>query len=238
MSVCTCRVICQRYFRGCKDFNKMTDLDLYTFYDSINEQFDGVVQYNNYNNKKMNIDVVCSILMSNPKDPLDGYSRLQETFLEVNGDTCISNDYDASIAELQDIKPFHSANMRQWSWQSCQEFGFFQSTDASDPNQPFLSMMPLSFYLKQMCDDAFTPGMRPHVDKTNTDYGSQSINATRIYFVNSGLDPWHVLSVLDQHNMLQPVLMIDRHSHCSDLHQLSPYVLFVMTLCIVMMTNR
>ncbi len=78
-------------------------------------------------------------------------------------------------------------------YQSCVEFGYFQSTDS--PSQPFGNLVPLSYYT-QMCQDIFGFEFLPFINDTNTYYGGKNPKGTKIMFVNGSLDPWHSLSVL------------------------------------------
>ena len=60
-----------------------------------------------------------------------------------------------------------SSGMRQWVYQTCIEWGFFQSSDSND--QPFGNMFPLSLSTQQCVDIYGLPG--PNIAWTNQDFG-------------------------------------------------------------------
>lgn len=45
--------------------------------------------------------------------------------------------------------PF-GVGFRQWTYQTCFEFGYYQTTDSPSTAQPFGNLVPLSYYL-HMC---------------------------------------------------------------------------------------
>ena len=76
---------------------------------------------------------------------------------------------------------------RQWLYQSCFEFGFFQSTDSN--LQPFGSGWPLDFDLK-MCEDVFGDEFDANalfdvVERNNRNFGgNDNFDGTRVLFTN------------------------------------------------------
>lgn len=132
--------------------------------------------------------------------------------------------------------------IRQWTYQTCAEFGFFQTTDGGAA-QPFGSGIPLSFYTG-ICREVFGFDNEPPVEFSNLYYGSSKpLGSSRIVFVNGSkfenyiiyalitiliyyfridVDPWSSLSVL--HN-LSPTLLaveVDGGAHCSNMRPWSP----------------
>jgi hypothetical protein len=77
--------------------------------------------------------------------------------------------------------------IRSWTYQTCTEFGYFQTTDSS--SQPFGDLVPISYYT-QFCSDVF--GLDPNsigasVNATNVYYGGNQLpptGPTNILFVN------------------------------------------------------
>jgi len=115
------------------------------------------------------------------------------------------------------------AAMRGWVWQTCNEFGFFQSTDRGY-NNIFESAQPVNFDV-DFCADVYGPQFTrdtidANVRATNAYYGgAYAYNGTNVVFANGSEDPWHALSV---YNPLNPdsvtSVLIDGTSHCYDMY--------------------
>merc|ERR1719231_1426580 len=85
--------------------------------------------------------------------------------------------------------------MRQWIYQTCTYFGFYQTTTFK--NQPFswFSQLNTSYY-ETMCNDAFGITSPPNTAAVNKEFGGDApIPSGRVVFVNGGVDPWHALGV-------------------------------------------
>ena len=80
---------------------------------------------------------------------------------------------------LADTTITETGNLRQWMWQSCTQFGYFQIA----PTEGF-SVRPLELdlaYNLELCDAAFGDGFRPDIEGTNARYGGLGLAGTRIY---------------------------------------------------------
>lgn len=110
--------------------------------------------------------------------------------------------------------------MRQWTYQTCNQFGYYQTTDYIA--QPFAnwSLLNLDFYY-QLCAAAFDGwNYDPEAYWTNTYYGDTRIAGTNIIFPTGTIDPWHVLGVVDDTVLPQSTeqsLEIVGTAHCADL---------------------
>jgi hypothetical protein len=76
-------------------------------------------------------------------DSLSRYASLNSLILQTYSQSCLDASYNNSIAELKETSWNSSASVggRQWFWQTCTEFGFFQSSDSN--MQPFGSTFPI-----------------------------------------------------------------------------------------------
>ena len=86
---------------------------------------------------------------------------------------------------------------RQWTYQTCTEFGWYQSS--SQNCTPFTNLFPLSFF-EQQCVDIFGPkfnaaSIQNSIDRTNRMYGGKSLQVTNVVFVHGSFDPWHALGI-------------------------------------------
>ncbi|XP_049813909.1 putative serine protease K12H4.7 [Schistocerca nitens] len=120
-------------------------------------------------------------------------------------------------------RPAHPSSQtrnRQWLWQTCTEFGYYQTTDSA--KQPFGHWRTLPYYT-DMCSFIFgseytAERVEEGVRKANLLYGGRTPNVNNVAFVNGGLEPWHALGVLEDINESSPAIVIEYESHCSDLY--------------------
>ena len=87
---------------------------------------------------------------------------------------------------------------RQWTYQTCTEFGYYQTSDSK--GQPFGFKFPLEFFIKQ-CQDIYNPKFNADlisrgINRTNTNYGGYGIKVTNVVFPNGSVDPWHALGIV------------------------------------------
>jgi len=114
---------------------------------------------------------------------------------------------------------------RQWTWQTATQFSYYQTCEQSTAC-PFAPDMDLSGFGRQGLQ-AFGVSLdetREAVQSSIDYYGSNTTAATRTFFVNGGLDPWHVLSVqrpLTSEGDVRAVV-IDGTSHCRQMRPSSP----------------
>uniref|UniRef100_A0A3Q0R0L1 Serine protease 16 n=1 Tax=Amphilophus citrinellus TaxID=61819 RepID=A0A3Q0R0L1_AMPCI len=109
---------------------------------------------------------------------------------------------------------------RQWTYQTCTEFGFYQTCE--DATCPFSGMLTLQAQTK-LCATLF--GISQHslparIAFTNTYYGGDNPHTHRILYVNGGIDPWKELSVVqhrtEEGEEAQTVFIKDT-AHCADM---------------------
>ena len=117
-----------------------------------------------------------------------------------------------------------SLPVRQWIYQTCTEFGYFQTTDS--PNQPFGDLIPLSSFT-DICSLVFnisTDALNDSIARTNAYYGGKNIskNATNIVFPNGSIDPWHALGITQSMSESLPAIYIDGTAHCANMYPPAP----------------
>lgn len=99
---------------------------------------------------------------------------------------------------------------RQWTYQTCTEFGFFQSSNYTPQN--FGDKFPVDFFIQQ-CVDIFGPKynkafLDTSVRRTNTLYGALNIDVTNVVFVHGSIDPWHALGITQTQRQGAPAIYI------------------------------
>lgn len=209
-------------FISCKPI--LTDaLDLYAFVSNLADVFMGTTQYNNQGTSNFTIESVCSIMTSHPA-PYDALVHLNGLFLKSNNLKCADNRWQDMLDQMANTT-FDSpvGDMRQWIYQTCSQFGYYQSCEGDDC--PFSSHMTLAPNL-ELCRRIYgiTPGMvKASVEFTNAFYGSNHPRGSHILFVNGLIDPWHVLSVLGgEEGEDEETIVIPGASHCQDMRDARP----------------
>lgn len=106
-----------------------------------------------------------------------------------------------------------------WTYQTCTEFGYFQSSTSS--KQPFTNNIPVDYYVK-LCMKAFgsefnNTRVDNGINKVNDIYEGLHPNVTKVVFVNGDMDPWSTIGILEDVSHDAPAIIIPRASHCRDL---------------------
>jgi hypothetical protein len=79
-------------------------------------------------------------------------------------------------------------NMRQWTWQYCTEFGWFQM---ANKDHPLRSNLINETYWVPYCQSIFGDSVKePAVDYYINRYGGLNITGKNIVFANAIEDPW------------------------------------------------
>lgn len=222
------RKFLEKSFRTCEPI--VTDDDVTNFYASLSGNFEGAVQYNKDNkafeggSNNLTIDLLCDAMINkNVKDPLERYMNVNNIMLSLQEEKCLDASYDSMIKQLREVNWNESAAVggRQWTYQTCIEFGFFQSTDSKE--QPFGQTVPVEFYIKQ-CKDIFGDKfdldlLKQSIADTNTNYGGYDYEGTRVVFVNGNIDPWHALGFYgNPPNKNTHTVFIEGTAHCADMY--------------------
>eukprot|EP00126_Sphaerothecum_destruens_P015583 Sdes_comp9605_c0_seq1m1091 len=207
-------------FRVCKNTNLSNHLDRFQFVNTLVSYFQGTVQYNS---NKLNTTVkdVC-LIMTDSKFP-DAYSAFQSLVERYSlSDSCVNGSWYEMIQLLQNELPSSQDMMRQWTFQTCNEFGYFQTTDSPRPGI-FGTLMPVS-YSQEICRLAFGKDFATseNVKATNFYYGgNDSVSQSNIMFINGEIDPWHSLGVVQENSHIpqfsQLVVLLKEGSHCENM---------------------
>jgi len=211
----------QTLFNACDPI--VSDLDIATFMESLSGGVAETVQYNNDNNKytMSNITTMCAQLEQG--DPLQSYINFNNKYNTFSGANCTTSSYNSMIKSMQDVDPNgDNAASRSWTWQTCIEYGYFQTGESS--KQPFSSAITLDYFIQQ-CTDIFGPTgftYEPAIDWIISDYGSVEYKGTNVVLPNGLVDPWHILGILNTENGFIEIPIIPEGAHCSDLYPPKP----------------
>ncbi|KAI0243659.1 hypothetical protein L0F63_002854 [Massospora cicadina] len=141
-------------------------------------------------------------------------------YYEYRGTTCY---LFTGLEDLKNLVPDPDSYYRQWTYQSCNEFGYWPTASAYPIRSKFLTV---DWYNNFYCRPPFfTPAIGPpNPLKINQKYQGKQINTTRILFTNGQLDPWFALSPtcpLDSHS--ERCIVIPNATHVNDLHPQSKF---------------
>jgi serine protease 16 len=183
--------------------NGPSDLDKAYFVEALANQFMGTVQYN----RGTQIGDQCAKMLQ----PFDS-------------EQCVKLTYSSMIDQLKDESVTSSSSYRQWIYQTCTQFGYYQTCENNnDGNCLFASQLNLDYFTKTCRDTfGFASGL---VDKriqfSNDYYGGNLPQGSRILFVNGEIDPWHALSIQKNLENDQNLVLISDGSHCQNMFESS-----------------
>ncbi|TWW76722.1 Thymus-specific serine protease [Takifugu flavidus] len=186
--------------------------------------FMGAVQYNE-EGVFMSISDLCEVMTSTNgtcQKAADAYNRLvklAQVYRSITEEPCLDVSHEKTLKDLMDTSPSPHAgrrSVRQWTYQTCTEFGFFQTCE--DTTCPFSGMVTLQFET-EVCPTVFgvsRPSLARQIAFTNTYYGGDSPRTHRVLYINGGIDPWKELSVTQDRSGDQ-VVFIEDTAHCADM---------------------
>lgn len=224
----------KNYEKLSKDFNLCeileidSDMESGAFLEALAGNFMNVVQYNEDNRAfegvlgtNITIKVICDLMTASKESPYSGYVAVSSLMLATFGLKCLDVSYKKFLEEMTNVYWDGPAagGERQWIYQTCTEFGFYQSTDS--PNQPFRGF-PLKYHLQQ-CLDVYGPEfdsatVTNAVQQTNENYGGYNIKSSQIVFPNGDIDPWHFLGITKEISEDLPAVLIQGVAHCANMY--------------------
>ena len=128
-------------------------------------------------------------------------------------------DYDTTLLANTTID-VNSAG-RQWTYQYCTEYGFYQTPSEIHPMR---SRLLDPEYWPKMCDRAFeglTSKKKARAFSTWADQGGWNTQGTNIFFTNGSEDPWQVATQEKNRDFLGQIsefATCDTCGHCGDFH--------------------
>lgn len=149
----------RKLFDLCDDFDGKEKLDIWNFVSTLSDIIAGYVQ----NHRPGVIETICREIMRENQnattdvesDELYAFAKFIWRRLFNPNQKCISVNYKKDIVHLQNddwSSTASKSNIRQWFYQTCTEFGWYQ-TSASE-KQPFGTNFPIDLYLN-LCKDMF-----------------------------------------------------------------------------------
>jgi serine protease 16 len=209
----------EKIFNSCGKLE--TELDRSTFVGAIAGNFQGAVQYNGI--LPVGIKDVCNMMLN------ESIGSLEQRLAAVAGTNysakCTDFTWDYSLNQLNNVTVDLNATgvgIRQWTYQTCAQFGYYQTCEPWKGSCLFSRRMTLKSNTL-LCKESFglkLAQVKERIKFSNEYYGGNQPHATRIVFVNGDIDPWHYLSVLQDNfengNDITAVY-IPGASHCQNM---------------------
>lgn len=217
-------------FNLCSKLQNQTEMDSAYFLETLAGSFMDVVQYNEDNRgfegvigTNITIKVLCSVMSdASLGDPYARYAAVARLMMDTFSTKCLDASFSTYVKDMTNTSWDGPAagGGRQWVYQTCSEFGFYQSTDS--PNQPFTGF-PLAYHVKQCADfyNISAEQVAEAVAQTNEYYGGYDIRSSRIVFPNGSIDPWHALGITQDITPDLPAVFIKGTAHCANMYPAS-----------------
>ena len=144
--------------------------------------------------------------------------------------TCLS--FSTSYEKLKNTTIDPSESSRQWMYQSCQEFGYFQVASDDDSTRVRSKRIDLEYH-RNLCKALYDVDV--DIEPKKLHYMQDDMIGTNIIWTNGDVDPWMELSITPVNGTTTQrrnvevkqdgrvdrqhwkVLLINNGSHCSDL---------------------
>ncbi|VVD02766.1 unnamed protein product [Leptidea sinapis] len=213
-------------FISCEPYSNPSTDDLNQFYNYIAFNLAGIVQDNEINRlsipiefRNITINTICDMFTKSNDKAYDALVKVIRLIARMSNWGCLYYNYKINEMQLKNTTIEEDLG-RQWTYQQCTEFGYFQtSTAVADL---FGDNFPVDYEIRT-CQDLFGTKfdkkfITSSIDWTNNYYGGQNIKARRVLFVQGSIDPWHVMGIYKSQSKDMPAIFINGTSHCADLY--------------------
>nr|XP_056701727.1 thymus-specific serine protease [Euleptes europaea] len=205
-----------------KDFHSCGALkgtsDLFEMVSNLADIFMGAVQYNDEGVQWGSVASLCRIMTNQTGSPYQRLMVTNKVFLISMMQQCLENSHEEVLRELRSTNlSVSGVGERQWFFQTCTEFGYYQTCEDSTCLFSHLISLPSEL---DICAEVFNVSrdrVQEAVAFTNEYYGADCPKASRVLFVNGDIDPWHALSVLRNQSRSELALLINGTAHCANM---------------------
>lgn len=178
------------------------------FLSAIAKALTVIVQYNGVLAGPGIRDLCAGLSATDAAQDLLQFQKTLSTLFRNSRKTC----YEFSgMDQLLSLATTEGNSMRQFVYQLCQEFGFFQTASAFPMRSKHITLEWFSL----LCHPPFfSPAIGPpNTAAINRQHRGQQLNVSNILFTHGELDPWIALSHTQANSIVIPGA-----SHCNDLN--------------------
>ncbi|CAH0725332.1 unnamed protein product, partial [Brenthis ino] len=208
------RLSIQQIYRLCSPLRYDSEYDMGYFSGLISWTFSGAVQQA----RPGTLTAICDNFATDfygvtPMQKIGGFIA----WLQNLGNDCWPMEYERYIQNYH-----RNTNSRAWYYQTCTEYGFYQTAPRSGTVFDQLVWLSVPFYV-DLCKQAFDPKfdeafVRDAVDRVNTVFGGLRPDVNNTINIHGTVDPWHALGVHDRDlKPSSPTITVPRASHCFDM---------------------
>jgi len=214
------------YFDLCFTIDPNNANDISYFYEGVIGAYMGVVQYS-YDNvgvyrSQLTIKKICEFMEDTSNAVMRRMQLVNRYVMSFYGESCTYNSYAGWIEFAQQTGiNADSASDRAWLWQTCTEFGYYQSTDT--PRNFYGQVIGIDYIVKQ-CAEIYgsqltNASVYAAVDSINMLYGGRdNFRGTNVMLPNGNLDPWHALGILTSAQPTVTAVVITGTAHVADMY--------------------
>lgn len=163
----------------------------------------------------------CAALSSSPT-PLAGYAEFARSLYQAMGVSAVEMTAQGAMStELSDYN--NGVGMRQWYYQSCTEYGYWQNANPDRSQSTRSALIDLDYH-RQVCQRLFGINKSANTAAINNTlyYPLMDELVSNIFFTNGENDPWSLLSLAEKNgnaiNARLDYYLIQGSAHCDDLH--------------------
>merc|ERR1711983_477966 len=211
-------------FRLCETLDGNKTMDVKSFIGLLIDNLAGVVQYNGQYEE--DIFSICKTMTDeNIGEPINRLATVNGRLLGSNKEKCLNHTYESFLDLITETSWIGGGiGWRQWIWQTCTEFGWYQTTNQD--SGVYGSSLSLDFF-EQWCQDAFGEEfnlemMEKSITASNIEYGGFEPIVNNVVFVHGSIDPWNAMGVLEDLHEGAPSIYITGTSHCVDMYEDMP----------------
>nr|AIG55854.1 secreted protein [Achlya hypogyna] len=204
-----------KLFKPCSPMK--TDLDRMDIESNVMGAYQNFAQSNDY--AKYGLRQACADLTAK-----DGLTPLEKV-AKINAlsyPQCTGSSYQEDIVDALSNPARDTVGiMRQWIFQTCNEFGFGQTAKKSKSPFSALQYVDVDRVYYQMCKDVFgitDPDARIAAKKAT--FHGLDIDVENVIFSSGTIDPWSALAPSNSTHLVNPkskAVYIEGTSHCADM---------------------
>ncbi|KAJ8727630.1 hypothetical protein PYW07_001749 [Mythimna separata] len=149
-----------------------------------------------------------------PMEKIGGYIAITRG---LGANSCWSSSYDNFLNNYQ-----NATNSRAWYYQTCTEYGYYQTAPSSGTVFDGLKWLSLDFYTdvcKKIFDERFDLAfVEDGARRVNLIFGGLEPVVNNTINIHGYIDPWRALGVYkDDISETSPTYTVNRASHCFDM---------------------
>ncbi|CAO4371822.1 unnamed protein product [Caenorhabditis nigoni] len=222
-------------FHTCQDI-QLDDKNLKYFWETVYSPYMEIVQYSgdaagSFATQLTISNAICKYHLNAKTDTLTKMKQVNDYFnlvQEYYG--CNDINYQAFIDFMADTSFGYAQSDRAWVWQTCTEFGYYQSTSSATAGPWFggNANLPAQYYIDE-CTAIYggaynSQEVQTAVAYTNQYYGGRDgLTTSRILLPNGDIDPWHALGKLTSSTADIVPVVINGTAHCADMYGASSH---------------